>query len=99
MAFIDATVLASLEDEARNGNTTALYNLGIAYSTGQGVPTDYVTAHKFFNLAAMGGLDEARGLRAELSREMSKDEIAEAQRQARAWLRPLLSGDGTIRVA
>jgi TPR repeat protein len=86
MAFIDVTALAQFEDEARRGRSEALYNLGLAYSTGQGVDVDYIAAHKWFNLAAMKGINEARSWRAQLSREMSAIQIAEAQRQARAWL-------------
>ena len=86
MAYIDITALAQFEEEARHGDARALYTLGIVYSTGQGVPQDYISAHKFFNLAAMKGNDEARGRRAEISMEMTPAQIAEAQRQARAWL-------------
>jgi TPR repeat protein len=86
MASIDCDSLAHFEIEARCGRAEALYNLGLAYSTGQGVGVDYIAAHKWFNLAAMKGVDEARTWRAQLSREMSSNEIAEAQRQARAWL-------------
>jgi uncharacterized protein len=50
------------------------------------VPRDLVEAHKWFNLAAMGGDVRAREYRGEISREMSPAEIAEAQRQARNWL-------------
>src|SRR5688572_12926286 len=86
MAFIDCDSLAQFETEARSGRTEALYNLGLAYSTGQGVAVDYIAAHKWFNLAAMKGVDEARKWRAQISSEMSAEEIAEAQRQARKWL-------------
>lgn len=64
-----------------------LYRLGLSYSTGQGAPLDYVEAHKWFNLAAMMGNDEALAYRAELSEHMSKIEIAKAQRAARVWLK------------
>lgn len=47
---------------------------------------DLITAHKWFNLAAMQGNLEAREYRAELSKEMTSEQIAEAQRQARAYL-------------
>ena len=86
MAYIDGDALTNFETEARNGRTEALYNLGLAYSTGQGVSVDYVAAHKWFNLAAMKGVNEARAWRAQLSAEMSAHQIAEAQRQAREWL-------------
>ena len=87
MAYVDYDALTQFESEARNGRVEALYNLGLAYSTGQGVDVDYIAAHKWFNLAAMKGVNEARSWRAQLSSEMSPDQIAEAQRQAREWLR------------
>lgn len=75
-----------LADAAR-GNSRACYELGIAYSCGTGgVDVDLVQAHKWFNLAALGGDAEGQTLRAEIAEEMSAREIAEAQRQARAWL-------------
>jgi TPR repeat protein len=86
MACIEVDDLQQFETEARKGRVEALYNLGLAYSTGQGVRVDYVAAHKWFNLAAMKGVNEARSWRAQLSREMSSGQIAEAQRQAREWL-------------
>ncbi len=75
-----------LADAAR-GNADALYDLGIAYSTGSGgVDVDLIAAHKWFNLAALNGSEEATMCRADISDEMTAREIAEAQRQARSWL-------------
>jgi TPR repeat protein len=56
------------------------------HSTGRDVALDLVTAHKWFNLAALRGNEEAKRYRMEIAREMSKAEIAEAQRRAREWL-------------
>jgi len=86
MACIDIDALTQYENDARKGRPDALYNLGLAYSTGQGVTVDYVAAHKWFNLAAMKGSDIAKSWRAQISAEMSSGQIAEAQRQARAFL-------------
>ncbi|KAA5603085.1 SEL1-like repeat protein [Blastochloris sulfoviridis] len=61
------------------------YRLGLMYSTGGAVDTDRVTAHKWFNLAAMRGNAEAIRLRRELAAEMSDVEIATALRAAREW--------------
>jgi len=72
--------------DAARGNADALYDLGVAYSTGSGVDIDLVEAHKWFNLAAVRGHDESQTCRAEISDEMTAREIAEAQRQARGWL-------------
>ncbi len=73
--------------DAAAGNTNALFDLGVAYSTGSGgVNVNLVEAHKWFNLAAVNGHEEAMYCRAEISDEMTAREIAEAQRQARSWL-------------
>jgi uncharacterized protein len=75
-----------LADAAR-GDANALYDLGIAYSTGSGgVDVDLIEAHKWFNLAALNGSEEGMMCRADISDDMTAREIAEAQRQARAWL-------------
>jgi uncharacterized protein len=64
-----------------------LLKMGLMYSTGQGgAPLDYVSAHMLFNLAAMRGCEEAKHYRRELSQEMDRDSVAEAQRAARQWL-------------
>lgn len=70
----------------QSGCGDALYKLGLLYSTGQGVPLDHIAAHKWFNLAAMAGNPTAREWRKEIAGEMTPDQIAEAQRQAREWL-------------
>jgi len=64
-----------------------MYRLGLEASNGcETGEFDLVTAHKWFNLAAMMGNLEARTYRAELANEMATEEIAEAQRQAREYL-------------
>jgi TPR repeat protein len=68
------------------GTPDALFELGLMYCAGRDVELDLVSAHKWFNLAAMRGNADAKRYRMEISGEMSKSEIAEAQRQAREWL-------------
>lgn len=64
-----------------------LFRLGLQYSTGQGgCPMDRVSAHMIFNLAAMKGSLEARVYRREMSQEMEREEIAEAQKAARRYI-------------
>ena len=73
--------------DAARGDVQALYELGVAYSTGTGgVEVDFIEAHKWFNLAALNGSEMAQECRADIAEDMSAREIAEAQRQARAWL-------------
>lgn len=73
--------------EAERGLAGACYHLGVAFSTASnGAPCDLIEAHKWFNLAAARGHEEAAHCRADISDEMTAREIAEAQRRARQWL-------------
>jgi uncharacterized protein len=80
-------LIESRINDAANGDADALFDLGVTYSTGlQGIEIDLVEAHKWFNLAALSGNDRGHECRSEISEDMTAREIAEAQRQARAWL-------------
>lgn len=83
----ESLVIAHCLAAAAAGETIALYDLGVIYSTGShGAEYDLVEAHKWFNLAASRGHEEASWCRADISDEMTAREIAEAQRRARDWL-------------
>ena len=72
---------------AAQGDVSAYFDLGVAFSTGShGAVCDLIEAHKWFNLAAVAGHEDAQSCRAEISEEMTAREIAEAQRRAREWL-------------
>ena len=75
-----------IELGAQTGAPDALFELGMLYATGRDVAADLVVAHKWFNLAAARGNQDARDHSSELAREMSTDQVAEAQRLAREWL-------------
>jgi TPR repeat protein len=80
-------LLRSRLADAEAGDVDALFELGVTYSTGRGgIAVDLIEAHKWFNLAALSGSTRGQECRAEIACEMSAREIAEAQRQARAWL-------------
>ena len=81
--ILDSTV-APLGEGPAAGDM--LFELGMMYSIGCGVPLDLVSAHKWFNLAAMKGNPNAIRLRREIADQMSDVEIAAAQRAARDWL-------------
>ncbi len=82
----DKLVAACLAAAAM-GDTNAYFDLGVAFSTGShGAQCDLIEAHKWFNLAAAQGHDEAAWCRADVADEMTAREIAEAQRRARQWL-------------
>ncbi len=88
-------VLGAWLAEAGRGQAGACYDLGVAFSTGSnGAPCDLIEAHKWFNLAAARGHEEAAHCRADISEEMTAREIAEAQRRARQWL-----AEGRLRAA
>ena len=79
--------LARALANAVQGDVAALFDLGVAYSTGSnGVTCDLIEAHKWFNIAAARGHEDAAFCRADVADEMTAREIAEAQRRARQWL-------------
>lgn len=87
MARFDAQLSDPLElAPSSSASADALFALGVVYCAGRDVPADLIIAHKWFNIAAMRGNAEARRYRTEISSEMSKLEIAKAQRLAREWL-------------
>ena len=80
-------LLRSRLADAEAGDVDALFELGVTFSTGRGgIAVDLIEAHKWFNLAALSGSTRGQECRAESACEMTAREIAEAQRQARAWL-------------
>lgn len=80
-------LIASCLAAAAAGEIGAYFDLGVAYSTGShGTECDLIEAHKWFNIAAARGHEEAAFCRADISEEMTARQIAEAQRRAREWL-------------
>jgi uncharacterized protein len=69
-----------------NTSSEALLELGLMYATGRSVQANLISAHKWFNLAAMRGNQEAVRYRREIAAEMSEGDIALAQRAARDWI-------------
>ena len=61
-------------------------DMGLMYATGRGCDIDVVQAHKWLNIAAIRGSERAASLRADLARNMTKAELAEALRAARDWM-------------
>ena len=86
MATFDERSVPSCAAAAEAGVIEAQYCLGMHYATGRSVRPDPLLAHKWLNLAAIGGYDDARGTRSDIALELEHDEIAKAQRMAREWL-------------
>jgi TPR repeat protein len=83
---------------AEQGYARAQNNLGYMYGTGSGVPQDYVLAHMWYNQAGANGIALGIKNRDKLAREMTPDQIAEAQRLVREWLKRC-EGTGRQRMA
>ena len=82
---MNSAELVAMGREDANGDI--FFRLGMMCSIGREMEPDLVSAHKWFNLAAMKGRREAAQYRSEIAAEMSAAEIASAQRSAREWLR------------
>lgn len=85
-----AKAMTWYQKAAEAGDVTAQFDLAEMYANGQGVPQDFVYAHKWLNLAGANAEDEDTRLwihssRDRIARQMSPQQIAEAQRLAREW--------------
>jgi TPR repeat protein len=87
MARIEMPEFSPAQIGAGPATADTMFSLGMMYASGREVPVDLVTAHKWFNLAAMKGHAEAVQLRREVAAEMRDAEIGQAQRAARDWLK------------
>ena len=67
---------------AQSGQVAAQLNLGLMYQSGRGGEPDLVEAYKWLNLAASGGNPQAARLKADLSAQLSAQQLAEAQRRS-----------------
>ena len=71
---------------AEQGGASAQVSLGLMYFTGEGVPQDLVLAYMWCNLSAAQGNDVARESKDGIEEQMTREEIAEAQRLSREWI-------------
>ena len=71
---------------AEQGDADAQYNLGIMYANGDGIAEDNVLAYMWYNLAADQGSESAQSNKDILEQQMTRAQIAEAQRLSREWL-------------
>ena len=71
---------------AEQGLADAQHNLAVIFAGGKDIPQDLVKAYLWFDLAAASGMDTAKSNRDITASNMTAEQIAEAQRRARAWL-------------
>ena len=78
--------LAALISAAEQGDARAQFNLGLMYTTEEGVPEDYVLAYAWMNLAGAQGDDRAQEAKDRLSRRMTGEQVARSSRVERRAL-------------
>jgi hypothetical protein len=71
---------------AEQGNAIAQNNLAILYSQGKGIPTNFVEAYKWCNLAAAQGNETSLRHREFIAKKMTREQIAEGQRRAEGFI-------------
>lgn len=86
MARIELNSIETVAEPSRRPDAQRFFELGLRYSSVNGVKLDLVEAHRWFNLATMFGYAQARSYRSEIAAELSRAEVARAQRLARIWL-------------
>ena len=70
---------------AEQGDADAIFKLGSSYYNGIGVPRDDVLAYMWLNIAAVSGIENSKTYMANLSKRMTPEQIAEAQKLSREW--------------
>ena len=79
-----AEALKWYRQAAEQGDALSQFNLARRYREGKDVAVDPVEAYKWFMLAAAQGIRDAAKMRDELKHEMTRDQMAEAERRASA---------------
>jgi TPR repeat protein len=74
------------QSASEQGLPVAQRYLGYMYMLGHGVPEDNVLAYMWSNLAAAQGDPDAPELKNVIEEQMTREQIAEAQRLSREWL-------------
>ncbi len=70
---------------AEQGHAGGQYTLGLMYGNGRGFPRDYVLSYMWFNLAASQDHEDARRLLDSLEKDMTPQQISEAQMLSREF--------------
>lgn len=75
-----ASALRWYRAAACQGHGKAQVNLGFMYGTGRGAPQDYIEAYAWYSVAAATGDETARSNRDIVAKEMSVNQLEEAQK-------------------
>jgi TPR repeat protein len=71
---------------AEAGSSVSQYYLAVMFLNGKGVLQDYCLAHMWLNIASSRGHDKARRQLEKLTRNMTAEQVADAQQQAGNWV-------------
>jgi len=82
----DAEAVKWYRKAAEQGHAAAQFALGDRYAKGEGVPEDVVTAYMWFNLSSAQGDEVYKLSKEELTKSMTREQIAEGQKMSREWL-------------
>lgn len=74
---------------AEQGDAMAQCNLGVMYDYGLGVPEDNLTAYAWYSIAASKGIVDGRKTEDFITKEMSHEQIAEAQKLSRELVKQI----------
>lgn len=85
--------IALFEQAADAGNCIGMGQLGWVHVEGVGAAQDFVAAYKWFNLAVAWGCDGFSGERDSIAKNMTREDIATAQRLARQWKLRIFRGE------
>ena len=83
IAYMEA--LKWFELAAEQGLADAQYKLGLMYATGNGIPTNFVTAHLWWSVAVDYGSEEARRKLMLLEPLMTEADLGKARSLAVEW--------------
>ncbi|WP_299693836.1 SEL1-like repeat protein [uncultured Tateyamaria sp.] len=74
-----------LQRTAHQGHGPSMFNLGLLYMRGIGVPQDYVLGHQWLLLAQVAGVAEAGAALDATASRLTVDQVNEAQRRAHTY--------------
>ena len=85
MLFTDSAHTAeddfdAVKKAAEQGDADARIRLGFMYDNGEGVPEDDIQAYAWISLASAQGVENSKNAKERLTGEMTRAEIAEAQK-------------------
>lgn len=82
----DAALAAAWwQKAAMQNHAQAQFALGVLHSSGKGIAKDTIAAHMWFSLAAARGKKNAERLLKVIVRQMTPEQISEAERRAEEW--------------